>query len=62
MPGTVLGMLHLLIQLILITRVLIGYYYQRPQFMEEKNSNITSISEVWHKEDVCTLTEKQFKD
>ena len=30
--------------------------------MEEKNSNITSISEIWHKEDVCTLTEKQFKD
>lgn len=39
-------MLHLVIWLILITRELIGYYYQRPQFIEEKDSNNTIISEI----------------
>ena len=39
-------MLHLLIWLILLSRVLIGYYYQRPQFMKEKDSNNTIISEI----------------
>lgn len=70
MPGTILGMLHILTQLIL-TSVWTEYYFSIPVY-ERKNSNIPLSLRSHKKTHVerenltqgrsITLTEKQFKD